>query len=403
MYQDPNQSPPPGKKKTKMIKKLQSEVQCSCCGAPESLVEGLVEISKDVFICDKCSETISDIFSLKAEEKRASSLKKERMYPKQIKKLLDEVVIGQEDAKKVLSVEVYNHYKRVQHPEKEIQKSNILMIGDSGTGKTLLVQTLSKILDLPMAICDCAALTQAGYVGADIETILQQLVMVADNDIAKAEKGIILLDEFDKLAKRNLSSSTDKDPSGEGVQQGLLKIIEGTKVKLKIEGGTSRSRGQEQFIDTTNILFIAAGAFFGIDKVLEKNHASDSAGIGFSATVDKVDVSEKAIDDQDIIEYGFIPEIVGRMPTIAQLQKLTKEDYRRILTEPKNSVIHQYQKLMEIENIDLQFTPEFLDNIVEKVYNTKRGARALRSEIEKEMRELVYELDDDSHGQTISL
>ena len=401
MYQDPNQPPPPGKKK--MIKKLQSEVKCSCCNAPESLVEGLVEISKDIFICDKCSETISDIFELKANEKRTASLKKERMYPKQIKKLLDEVVIGQEDAKKALSVEVYNHYKRVQHLEKEIQKSNILMIGDSGTGKTLLVQTLSKILDLPMAICDCAALTQAGYVGADIETILQQLVMVADNDIAKAEKGIILLDEFDKLAKRNLSSSTDKDPSGEGVQQGLLKIIEGTQVKIKIEGGTNRSRGQDQFIDTTNILFIAAGAFFGIDKVLEKNHASESAGIGFAASVDKVDITGKMIDDQDIIEYGFIPEIVGRMPTIVQLHQLTKEDYRRILTEPKNSVIHQYQKLMEIENIDLQFTPAFLDGIVEKVYNTKRGARALRSEIEKEMRELVYELNDDSYGQTIAL
>ena len=401
MYQDPTQPPPPGRRKMK--KKSENEVSCSCCGAPEALVEGLVEISKDIFICDKCSDTLNDIFTLRAEERRAAVLKKERMYPRQIKKMLDEVVIGQEDAKKVLSVETYNHYKRIQHPEKEIQKSNILLIGDSGTGKTLLAQTLAKILDLPMVICDCAALTQAGYVGADIETILNQLVAAADNDISKAEKGIILLDEFDKLAKRNLSSSTDKDPSGEGVQQGLLKIVEGTQVKIKVEGGTKNSRSQEQFIDTSNILFIGAGAFFGIDKVLEKNHTSENAGIGFSASVEKPDVTDKTIDDQDIIDYGFIPEIVGRFPVITQLQKLTKEDYRRILTEPKNSVIHQYQKLMEIDNVVLEFTPEFLDSVVEKVYNTKRGARALRSEIEKEMRELTYELDDDSYGKTISL
>lgn len=382
----------------------EDEVKCSCCGIPEGQAESLVQINETSFICNKCSDSMHEIFSSLAEEKHHQALRNTRLLPSEIKKLLDETVIGQDEAKIVLAVEVYNHYKRIANPSKEIDKSNVLLIGDSGTGKTLLVQSMSKILDVPMAICDCSALTQAGYVGADIETILQQLVMSADGDIEKAEQGIIMLDEFDKLAKRNLTSSTDKDPSGEGVQQGLLKIIEGTKVKIKVEGGTQRSRGQEQYIDTKNILFIAAGAFFGLDKVLEKNHEAENLGIGFSASLkNKENEVFTEITEQDIIEFGFIPEIVGRLPVVTKLHTLTKEDYLRILTEPKNSIVHQYKNLMAIDEIDLQFTTEFLDEVVEKVYLTKRGARALRSEVEKKMRNVIYALNDDSYGQTISI
>jgi len=378
-------------------------IRCTCCGATEDQVDGLIQINTDNFICDVCSGSINYIFAERATKAASAKAKKVKMFPSVIKNLLDESIIGQEDAKKVLSVEVYNHYKRVNNPQFNIQKSNILMIGDSGTGKTLLVQTLSKILDLPMVIADMSLVTAAGYVGQDIESVLQQLVIAADGDVEKAQHGIVLLDEVDKIAKRNLTSSTEKDPSGEGVQQGLLKILEGTQVRIKVEGGTQKSRNQEHYIDTTNILFICAGAFFGLDKVLEKNHKGEVSSIGFSASVEKPTVNTSEIDEQDIIEYGFIPEFVGRLPVIVQLNKLAKEDYRMILTEPKNSIIDQYKKLMALDEISLEFTDEFLNEVVDKVYETKRGARALRTEIEKRMRNVIYTLNDESYGQKVTI
>jgi ATP-dependent Clp protease ATP-binding subunit ClpX len=378
-------------------------IKCLCCNTPEELAESLIQINEQHFMCKVCSSEINGIFNKLINEQGSEKFSKIRKFPKEIKKLLDKTVIGQEEAKKALSVEIYNHYKRICNEHQHIQKSNILMIGDSGTGKTLLVQTLSKILDLPLVITDCTALTQAGYVGADIESILQQLVIAADGDIEKAQHGIIMLDEIDKIAKRNLSSSTDKDPSGEGVQQGLLKILEGTQVKIKTEPPEGKGRSKEQFIDTTNILFIGAGAFFGLDKVVEKKLTESTYGIGFSASVEKPEMSENEITDENIIDYGFIPEFVGRLPVIVQLNKLTKEDYRRILTEPANSILSQYQQLLAIDDISLEFTPEFLDEVVDSVFNTKRGARALRSSIEKRMCKVMFELSEESIGTSITV
>ena len=380
-----------------------SQMICICCGRSKHEVERMMQINDEHFLCNHCTADIAALFARNINEVEFEEHEPfaGKMLPTKIKDFLDEYVIGQDEAKKVLAVEIYNHRKRIANPELEIEKSNILMIGDSGTGKTLLAKTMAKMLDVPFTICDCNALTQAGYVGEDVESVLTQLVTAADGDISKAERGIILLDEVDKIAKRNISSSTEKDASGEGVQAALLKIIEGHKVSIEIEGSR---KSQKNEIDTTNILFICAGAFFGLEKILEKNHAIEGKGIGFNASVEKPDISAiKEIDEQDIIDFGFLPEFVGRLPVIVQLHKLTKADYRRILVEPKNSIIKQYQNLMAIDSIDLEFTPEFLDEVVEKVFNTKRGARALRSELEKHLRNAVFELNDDSYGKTITL
>jgi ATP-dependent Clp protease ATP-binding subunit ClpX len=376
---------------------------CICCGKSKHEVDRMMQINDEHFLCNQCTADINALFAKNISEVEYEEHEPfvNKILPKQIKEFLDEYVIGQDDAKKVLAVEIYNHYKRISHPEQEIEKSNILMIGDSGTGKTLLAKTMAKMLDLPFAICDCNALTQAGYVGEDVESVLEQLVAAAGGDIEKAETGIILLDEVDKIAKRNISSSTEKDASGEGVQAALLKIIEGHTVSIAVEG---LKRNQKSEIDTSNILFICAGAFFGLEKILQKNHAAEGSGIGFNASVEKPDMSKiTEVDEQDIIDFGFLPEFVGRLPVIVQLQKLSKEDFRRILVEPKNSIVKQYQNLMAIDSIDLEFTPEFLDGIVDKVYNTKRGARALRSELEKHLRDATYNLNDDSYGKTIKL
>lgn len=376
--------------------------KCTCCEQSKEQVERLIQISENVFICNECTAEINAIFAKTTKVKENKEAEKEEiklLLPKQIKELLDESVIGQEDAKKALAVEIYNHYLRVNNKDLELEKNNILMIGDSGTGKTLLVKTLAKILDLPLAICDMSSITQSGYVGKSLNGILYQLVAAAGNDIKKAETGIIFLDEFDKLAKRNLTSSTDKDPSGEGVQFELLKMIEGTKEEIKIEGTR-----KDQYIDTSNILFIAGGAFFGMNKLLEKKQLEENYGIGFSASVEKPkDTSIIPIEDEDIIHFGFIPEIVGRLPIIVQLNKLTKEDYKRILIEPKNSIVDQYKKLLKLNNINLEFSNDYLDSIVEKVYSSKKGARALRGEIEKSMREIIYNINEEDFGKTIEL
>lgn len=380
-----------------------SHMICICCGKSKHEVERMMQINDEHYLCNHCTADIAALFARNINEVEYEEHEPycSKLLPSAIKDILDEYVIGQDEAKKVLAVEIYNHRKRISNLDQEIEKSNILMIGDSGTGKTLLAKTMAKLLDVPFVICDCNSLTQAGYVGEDVESVLERLVDAADGDISRAEKGIILLDEVDKIAKRNISSSTEKDASGEGVQAALLKIIEGHKVAIQVDGA---KRNQKNEIDTTNILFICAGAFFGLDKILEKNHASEGAGIGFNASVEKPDLSEiKEIDEQDIIDFGFLPEFVGRLPVIVHLNKLTKADYRRILVEPKNSIVKQYQNLMALDSIDLEFTPDFLDGVVEKVYNTKRGARALRTELEKHLRSVVYSLNDDSYGKTITL
>ena len=385
-------------------------MNCLCCGKSKTAVAKMMQIHDDLFICDSCTSDINALFAQSTrprdgEDKTPIKHKPSKIsfFPIDIKESLDEHVIGQHEAKKVISVAIYNHYKRINNLSKDIQKSNILMIGDSGTGKTHMIQTLAKALDLPLTIADMTLLTAAGYVGQDVESILTALVAAADGDIGKAQRGIIMLDEVDKIAKRNISSSTEKDAGGEGVQQALLKIIEGTKVEIKVEG-KPRSQGPTLF-DTSNVLFIAAGAFFGLDKILEKNNADeDSSSIGFNAIVDKpsADKLEK-ITEQDIIDYGFIPEFVGRLPVMVRLHKLSKEDYRRILLEPKNSIVKQYTALFALDNITLELSDEFIDNIVDSVYETKRGARARRTEMESKLLDAMFDINDSSYGTTVKL
>lgn len=378
-------------------------MNCVCCGRSATDVERMMQINDDAYICNSCTSDINALFARSNidDEIELTIERNGKMYPVAIKEFLDEYVIGQDVAKKALAVEVYNHFKRINSPADEIEKSNILLIGDSGTGKTLLAKTLAKMLDVPFVICDCNALTQAGYVGEDVESILEQLVSMADGDVEKAQRGIVLLDEVDKIAKRNISSSTEKDASGEGVQAALLKILEDHTVTVKVENGR-RERTAE--INTKNILFICAGAFFGLDKILEKNHSSQGPGIGFSASVEKPDTAVIVeVTEQDIIDYGFLPEFVGRLPVIIKMNRLTKDDYRRILTEPKNSITKQYQTLLSLDNIELEFSDTFLDGVVETAYNTKRGARALRSAIANRMTEVIYEINDESYGKKITI
>lgn len=371
---------------------------CVCCARMKDDVEHMVELAKDTYICNGCTRELNGIFAkidkpqeIPLENPIVADEPVTKLYPKDIKSFLDQYVIGQYEAKKSLSVEIYNHFKRITNPDKEIQKNNILLIGDSGTGKTLLVQTLAKLLDLPLVITDMNNITEYGYVGKDAESILHQLVIAADGDISKAETGIIFLDEIDKIAKRNLTSSTDKDPSGEGAQTALLKIIEGTNVELKLEG----QRQKNSFINTSNILFIGGGAFFGMDKIVAKNHDTKNHSIGFTATVDKAELSETIeITDEDFISFGFLPEFIGRFHVYAQLHKLTRDEFKKIIIEPKNSVMSQYQKLMKLDDIELEFSDNYIDSIVDTCYDSKRGARAIRGEIEKRMREIIFNIND---------
>lgn len=377
-------------------------MRCICCGKSANDVDRMMQINDDAYICNSCTSDINALFARSGiDEEIEFQQETNKLYPSKIKEFLDEYVIGQDSAKKALAVEVYNHYKRINNQNDDIEKSNILLIGDSGTGKTLLAKTLAKMLDVPFAICDCNALTQAGYVGEDVESILEQLVSMADGDIDKAQRGIVLLDEVDKIAKRNISSSTEKDAAGEGVQAALLKILEEHTVTVKIENGRKERTAE---INTKNILFICAGAFFGLDKILEKNHSAIGPGIGFSASIEKADSNViNNVTEQDIIDYGFLPEFVGRLPVIVKMHRLTKDDYRRILTEPKNSITKQYQTLLGLDNIELEFSEKFLDDVVETAFNTKRGARALRSAIANRMTEIIFEINDESYGKKITI
>ena len=384
-----------------MAKRNQS-VRCSFCGKPQESVHRIVA-GPGVYICDECIKVCNNILETdEYEEEETYTLNEEEKLPtpEEIREVLDEYVIGQEEAKKTLSVAVYNHYKRINNEEDkqddvEIQKSNVLLLGPTGCGKTFLAQTLARILKVPFAIADATTLTEAGYVGEDVENILLKLIQAADYDIAKAEKGIVYIDEIDKISRKSENPSITRDVSGEGVQQALLKIIEGTVASVPPQGGRKHPHQEFLQINTSNILFICGGAFEGLDKIIGERTGKKEIGFGAKIQsekeVDKYQIYEKMLP-QDLLKFGLIPEFVGRLPIIATLRELDRNALIEIMTKPKNALVKQYKKLLEIDGVELTFNEDALEAIVDKAIERKTGARGLRSIMEETMRDVMYEI-----------